>query len=111
MKFFVPATCCRDEAEEVWEAVRDYLAGIGLVTRPRRIRALSLAPELSHMVEVGLDLPNDPGLVAFIFEAANVRLFYVCTLGHGVFEGAPWILALSERGRVVEFEPEAEGRG
>jgi hypothetical protein len=106
MKFFVPATACRHAAEEVWEAARDYLAGIGLATRRRRIHALSLAPELEHRVEVGLDLPNDPGPVAFIFEAANIDLYYVCTLGHGVFEGAPWMLGLTERGRVVEFEEE-----
>lgn len=111
MKFFVPATRGPEEGEEVWQAVRDYLAGIGLMTRPRRIHALSLDPGLGRMVEIGLDLPEDPGPVAFIYEAANVGLFYVCTLGHGVFEGAPWIIALSERGRVVEFEREAEGRG
>ena len=110
MKFFVPATRGRDEAEQVWQAVRDYLAGIGLMTRSRRIHALSLDPRLDRMVEIGLDLPDDPGPVAFIFEAANAELYYVCTLGHGVFHGAPRIIALSERGRVIEFEGEAEGR-
>ncbi len=60
------------------------------------------------MVEVG-DLTPDGDPVLIILEARGVDVFYVCTPGHGVGEGVPFVLGLDEQGRAIDFDAEVVG--
>jgi hypothetical protein len=109
MRFFVPLAQDEAEAEYVWAGVRLYLSELGLATTRRRIRALSLSPDLRRRVEVGLDLPDDPGPVLLILESADINVFFACTPMRGVLSDVPWALALSREGRAIDFDEEVVG--
>lgn len=111
MKFFVPCTENRDDAEGCWFAIRDWLASIGLETTERRIAALVCAIDgVDHVLAVGRATPRGD-MAVVILQSDDLELFYVCTYRHGVFEGLPYPMILNERWRVVEFEEEAIGFG
>lgn len=89
MKFFVPCTEDRDDAEGAWFAIRQWLDGIGLFTTCRRIAALVCAIDgVDHVLAVGRHTP-DGEMAVVILESDDRELYYVCTYRHGVFEGIP----------------------
>ena len=110
MKFFVPGSCPELDPEWIWAATRAALLDLGLPTTRRRNQALRIGPRSDeHLVEVGMKLPDDAGPVIVILEAPADDLFYVCTPFHGVLEGAPFILCLSGKRRVIDFDEEVVG--
>lgn len=112
MKFFVPCTDSREDADACWFAIRDWLAReLGLETTGRRISALVCAIDgVDHVTAVARETPYGDVVVA-ILESEGLGLFYVCTYQHGVFEGGPYPLKLNEDWRVIEFEKDMEGCG
>ncbi|MBV8685334.1 MAG: hypothetical protein JOZ90_14600 [Alphaproteobacteria bacterium] len=111
MRFFVPFAQSREAAELLWTATRSRLLDLGLPTTGRRIHALSIRPDVKRRVEVGLEMPEDPGPVMMIFEAVGIDLFFVCTPSRGVLAGRPFPIRLDDEGEVIDFDEEAGGRG
>jgi hypothetical protein len=104
MKFFVPRTRNREEAELVWIEVRAWLSEIGLPTTRRRVAALVCAiGGVDHVLAVDRETPGGD-IVAVILESSELDLVFVCTPRRGLGEGMPYPLALDEQWRVVDFE-------
>jgi hypothetical protein len=111
VKFFVPCAHDEAEAERIWAAVRMYLAGLGLPTTRRRIRALGMTiAGKDHEVAVGGEMPHGDDFVMVILESSNLDIFYVCTPSRGMVDDIPYPMALDdERWRVIDFEEEVCG--
>ena len=108
MKFFVPYVEEAVLAEAIWIAAREDLLEHGLPTTRRRIWALSLDDRQPNcLLHVGRETPHGAGPALLILEASGPDVYFVCTPCHGLLEGAPVALALSEHGSVIDFD---EGR-
>jgi hypothetical protein len=111
MKFFLPCARDEDEAERIWAGVRMYLAGLGLPTTRRRIRALAMTIDgRDHYLAVGGETPDGEDFVMVLLEASNLDIYYVCTPTRGMFDDIPYAMALvDERWRVIDFEEQMCG--
>lgn len=113
MNFYVPYARDPDDAEGLWDYLRERLANRGLPTSWRRIRALVCHIEgVDLCVAVGLDVPaaeeGDP--VMLIFEASDATdRAYVCTLRQVVKNWKPLGVTLDERWRVIDFDRGGSG--
>lgn len=109
MKFFVPCTADRLDAEQAWSAIRQWLADLGLATTGRRIQALVCGIDgVDHVLAVGRETPYGD-MAAVILESIDRDLFYVCTPGRGVLEDIPYPMRLDDKWRVIDFEEEVVG--
>jgi hypothetical protein len=110
MKFFVPWAADDDHAEQIWNDSREDLLDLGMPTTKRRIWALSLDVTKPHcLLYIGREVPEDYGPAMLIFEASDADLYYVCTPWNGVLGGEPFPMALSARGRAIDFDEVVEG--
>ncbi|HEX9946902.1 MAG TPA: hypothetical protein VGA98_05110 [Allosphingosinicella sp.] len=109
MKFFVPYAVDDDHAEQIWSDSRADLFNLGLPTTKRRIWALSLDASPHCLLNIGREVPDEEGPALIIFEASDRNVYYVCTPWCGVLGGEPHVLALSERGRAIDFDQVVEG--
>ncbi|HEX8480673.1 MAG TPA: hypothetical protein VF650_02080 [Allosphingosinicella sp.] len=110
MKFFVPYAADDDHSEAIWSDSRADLFDLGFRTTKRRIWALSLDVYKPYcLLHIGREVPDDHGPAMLIFEASDRDVYFVCTPWNGVLGGEPFVLALSERGRAVDFEEVIEG--
>jgi len=106
MKFFVPHATDDEEAGQVWQAVRAFLAAQGLPTGSRRIWKLDYRHNCeAYSLEVGKphrDLGED---VLIMLRACDRPLYYVCTPNRGVLRDEPYLVGVDLDTRVVDFEP------
>lgn len=110
MKFFVPYAANDAHAEAIWAEARADLLDRGLPTTRRRIWALDLDPsEPRAQLHIGREVPDDYGPALVILEASGIDLYYVCTPFNGILGGDPFPLALTDRGRAIDFDEVVEG--
>ena len=104
MKFFIPITSHRGQAERLWNGMRTLLAERGLPTETRRIHSLFFRAEGEpRVLQVGMDDNETGEPVIFIYRAANAPFYWVVTPANGIFGGAPMPVA-AEGTRVVPFD-------
>lgn len=98
--FFVPQTVSSDEAEEVYAAVRKFLADNGLPTADERYRRLSFSHEgKAYDLGVGERHAGLPEEVLLILRAESAQTYYVCTANRGTVRGAPYIIGDEAEGK------------
>jgi hypothetical protein len=105
MRFFVPKCDTPSEAQEVWQAVRQFLASEGFVSEPRKIWKVAYKQEGRPMVlKVGDPHPDTGEEVLVILKAADASCYFVCTASSGVVQGRPHTLEnIAGQTLAVEF--------
>lgn len=93
MPFFVPNTTSQQQAEEVYDAVRRFLADNGWPTADERYESLSFQHDgKAYALTVGERHYELPEQVMLILRAEGTQNFYVCTPNRGTARGAPYLI-------------------
>lgn len=110
MNFYVPMAPRHEDAENLWDWMRDVLKDAGRPTTSRRIRALvrEHADGGEDYIMVGGDLDDEEASedpIQLIFEAKKQkRTYFFCPASTVVHDMRPVKLKLGKKWRVVEFD-------
>ena len=110
--FFVPAATTEEQAEQLWQTTRSFLAAYGHRTTERRIFRLDFGHKgESYIAEIGQperrvtagrEMPTgEPVLV--ILEGEGGGLFFVCTPNRGVLRDMPLLVGASSVSAITDF--------
>jgi hypothetical protein len=105
MKFTVPAAKDRNQAEDVWRAVRDFLAQQGFQTHPDRFARITFKHNSkTYDLSVGDIHPDLHEPVCVILKATTHFIYYVCTTNRGVVRGDPYLVGDGPETRAYGFD-------
>ena len=104
--FFVPAADSPEEAERVYDAVRNFVAeSMGGPLDPDRIFAIRYRHDgKNYLAEVGRPDPRIGQPVVAILKESNYPLYFVCTLDRGVARGEPILVGENEVTSRIDFD-------
>ena len=103
MKFFVPNENDPEKAEELYQAIKKFVAEAkGVAIGDRRIRSITFR-DGGYIVQalVGRPEPLKRGMVIAILESES---YLVCTPDRGVFKGEPVMVGKHEVTDSEDFE-------
>jgi len=102
-KFFIPIAKSKAEEEQVYSAIKSFVAEqTGASLSSRRIFNLTHREgENQILAEVGMEYPKNGEQVAAILYEEKRKLYYICTMNRGVARGMP---ILCGEGKVISWE-------
>lgn len=101
MKFFIPEAKGEEEAEKVYNAIKEHAENVmGWKTTNRRIFKINYQHDkTNHTAEVGKPDTMTGEIVLAIFEAQS---YLVCTPNRGGFKGQPIMVGVPHR--IIDFD-------
>lgn len=103
MKFFVPASTDNEQAERVYQSIREFVKEQGYTINDSRIYSITFDHNGNRITDtVGEVSASNGEHVVAIFDAGMVYL--VCTLNSGVARGAPMMAGKNQTVQKLLFE-------
>jgi hypothetical protein len=104
MKFFVPEAENEEQAERVYQSVREFVAEQAMPLDDRRIFSIKYTHDgTQYYAEVGQTHALNGERVIAILKARNYGLYYVCTPNRGVVRGGPILVGEHHTISTVDF--------
>jgi len=106
MKFFIPVAKSKAQEEEVYSAIKKFVAEeTGASVSSRRIFKLTYgSKEKQFLAEVGMNYPNTEDQVHAILYDTVSQIYFICTTKRGVKQGSPIFCGENEVIFVEDFE-------
>jgi len=105
-KFFIPLAKSKTEEEQVYSAIKSFVAKqTGASLSSRRICSLTHRELQKHIpAEVGMEYPTNGEQVHAIFYDDELKVYYICTNSRGVRSGVPIFCGEDEIISCQDFE-------